>query len=234
MAPGRHTIGDAGRLPTPLHPPPRHPSPADAVALRRWYSLCAAGAWVRNDGTESSRGYGETAVAMAAAANFWMPPGQVHGYLDSDPITEQDRARIRLAYPNVFLALGKPIVLEADPDARPVDAERLEAITVQLIRSRTYNSSRTWVLSNIAAVNEINVLDLIAARGALIEGVLLLSDYEGMPKRTLCLVYRRPGTHRCTGALGITGTPRPHCLRRPDRCAACGGGVGRLARTGRS
>jgi hypothetical protein len=97
------------------HPPPRHPSPADAVALRHWYSLCAAGAWVRNDGTESSRGYGETAVAMAAAANFWMPPGQVHGYLDSDPITEQDLARIRLAYPNVFLALGKPIVLEADP-----------------------------------------------------------------------------------------------------------------------
>ena len=52
---------------------------------------------------------------------------------------------------------------------------------MQLIRSRTYNSSRTWVLSNIAAVNEINVLDLIAARGALIEGVLLLSDYEGIP-----------------------------------------------------
>src|SRR5260370_23036066 len=100
-----------------------------------------------------------------------MPPGQVHGYLDSDPITEDDRAHIRLAYPNLFLALGKPIVLEANPDAEPVDVERLEAITLQLIRSPTFTSSSNWVLSNMTPVNQINFLALTAARGSLIEGV---------------------------------------------------------------
>ncbi len=85
-----------------------------------------------------------------------------------------------------------------------MDAERLEAITVQLIRSRTYNSSRTWVLSNIAAVNEINVLDLIAARGALIEGVLLLSDYEGIPNGRVAWCIAVPAR---TGVLGRWALP---------------------------
>ncbi|GAT07718.1 hypothetical protein H7I77_09795 [Mycolicibacterium novocastrense] len=201
---GRNTIGDTGRLPTPLHPPPRHPSPADAVALRHWYSLAAAGAWARSDGTESSRGYGETAVALAAASNFWMPPGQVHGYLDSDPITNDDRARIRLAYPNVFLALGKPIVLEANPAAEPVDTERLEAITLRLVQARKFTNSSNWVLSNLTAVNQINVLDLIAARGALIEGVLLLSDYQGIPNGRLAWCVAVPAR---TGVLGRWALP---------------------------
>lgn len=176
---GRDTIRDTARLPSPLHPSPRHPSPADAVALRHWYSLAAAGAWARNDGTEAARGYGEAAVALAAAANYWMPPGQVHGYLDSDPITAEDRANIRIAYPNVLLALGKPITLDPLHDAPQVDVEPLETATLNLLHRRNLSNARDWLLSTVTQVNAVNVLDLIAARGARIEGILLLADDQG-------------------------------------------------------
>jgi hypothetical protein len=176
---GRDTMSDAGRLPSPLHPSPRHPSPADAVALRHWYSLAVAGAWARNDGTAAARGFGEAAIALSAASNFWMPPGQVHGYLDSDPLTAEDRAYIRLAYPNVFLALGKPIVLDPLADAPSVDVEQLEKATLNLLYDRDLSNPRTWLLNVITKANEVNVLDLVAARGARIEGILLLADDQG-------------------------------------------------------
>ena len=176
---GRDTIRDTNRLPTPLHPSPRHPAPADAVALRHWYTLAAAGAWARADGTDAARGYGETTIALAAASNFWMPPGQVRGYLDSDPISAEDRAHIRLAYPNVFLTLGKPIVLDPLHGATPVDTEHLEKATLDLLYSRDLSESSNWLLSVITKANEVNVLDLIAARGGRVEGILLLADDNG-------------------------------------------------------
>lgn len=176
---GRDTIRDTVRLPSPLHPSPRHPAPADAVALRHWYSLAAAGAWARTDGTDCARAYGQAAIALTAAANFWMPPGQVHGYLDSDPITAEDREHIRMAYPNVLLALGKPIVLEPQPDAPTVNTEPLEKATLELLDSRNLTAVHSWLLNTITEVNALNVLDLIAARGARIEGILLLADDQG-------------------------------------------------------
>jgi hypothetical protein len=177
---GRDIIRETLRLPTPLHPSPRHPSPADAVALRHWYSLAAAGAWARADGTDAARGYGEAAIALSSAANFWMPPGQVHGYLDSDPISADDRDHIRMAYPNVLLELGNPIILNPQPGAAEVDTEFLEKATVDLLRSKNLSNSRTWLLNTMTRVNAVNVLDLIAARGARIEGVLLLADDQGV------------------------------------------------------
>lgn len=176
---GRDTIRDTIRLPSPLHPSPRHPAPADAVSLRHWYSLAAAGAWARTDGTDNAHAYGQAAIALTAAANFWMPPGQVHGYLDSDPITAEDREHIRMAYPNVLLALGKPILLEPQPDPPAVDTELLERATLEVLHSRNLTEVRSWVLSTMTQVNALNVLDLIAARGARIEGILLLADDQG-------------------------------------------------------
>lgn len=190
---GRDAIRGTNRIPSPLHPSPRHPSPADAVALRHWYSLSAAGSWARTDGTDDAAGYGEAAIALTAASNFWMPPGQVRGYLDSDPISAEDRAHIRLAYPNIFLALGKPIVLDPTTDPTSVDVEDLEKATLNLLYGRDPTNPRHWLLNAITAANQLNVLDLIAARGARIEGVLLLADDHGTPSGTVAWCLAVPG-----------------------------------------
>jgi hypothetical protein len=162
--------------------------------MRHWYSIAAAGQWARNEGTDAARGYGEAAVGIAAASPFWMPPGQVHGYLDSEPITAEDRARIRLSYPNVFLALGKPIALEPQLGGSAVDTERMERMSVQIVRSGGSTSSKHWLLAKPIAVNSVNVLDLIAGVGATIEGVLLLGDSEGLPSDRFawCLAVPAP------------------------------------------
>jgi hypothetical protein len=191
---GRDVIVSTARIPTPLHAPSRHPSPADAVAVRHWYSIAAAGQWARNEGTHAARGYGEAAVGMAAASTFWMPPAQVRGYVDSEPISAEDSARIRLSYPNVFLALGKPITLEPQAGATAVDTERMERMSVQIVHSSRANSSKNWLLSRSIDVNRINLLDLIASVGAIIEGVLLLGDSEGLPSGRFawCLAVPAP------------------------------------------
>jgi hypothetical protein len=180
---GRDIVREGGRIITPMHPTPRHPSPADAVALRHWYSLAATGAWARNDPDDAARGYGEAAVGLAVASTYWMPPGQVHGYLDSDPISLEDRDRLRLSYPNVFLALGKPIILDPTDVAAPVSKiDLMEETALGLARrNANVNSPRSWVFDEAVPVNSINLMDLIAARGALIEGLLMVSDYEGIP-----------------------------------------------------
>ncbi len=196
---GRDTIRDSGRLPSPLHPSPRHPSPADAVALRHWYGLAAAGAWARNGTGPAGRGFGEAAVALAAAANYWMPPGQVHGYLDSEPITAEDRANLRMAYPSVLLALGKPMVLEPLAGAASVDVESLERANLTFLNGRDLSNARNWLLSTVTDVNGVNVLDLIAARGARVEGILLLADDEGAATGRFAWCLAVPGR---TGVLG--------------------------------
>lgn len=178
---GRDIIPTAGRIPTPMHPPSRHPAPADAVALRHWYALAAAGTWTRTDPDPTAPAYGEIAVALAAASIYWMPVGQVHGYLDSDPITADDRDRIRLAYPNVFLTLGKPIVLDPQPDIPTLDLDPLDRFTVNWLRHGDINNHQDWILAKPHAINHVTLTDLIAARGALIEGVILLADTDGTP-----------------------------------------------------
>lgn len=196
---GRDIIPTAGRIPTPMHPPSRHPAPADAVALRHWYALAAAGAWARTDPDPAAPAYGEIAVALAAASTYWMPAGQVHGYLDSDPITADDRARIRLAYPNVFLTLGKPIVLDPQPGAPTPDLGPLDRFTVHWLRYGNVNDHNDWILAKPHAINHVTLTDLIAARGALIEGVILLADTEGNPNGRFAWCLAVPGLY---GVLG--------------------------------
>lgn len=196
---GRNAIVSTGRVLTPMHPHPRHPSPADAVALRHWYSIAAAGQWARSEGTEAASGYGEVAVGIAASSIFWMPPGQVRGYLDSDPISAEDRARIHLSYPSILLALGKPVDLAPLPRSRPVDVERMERMSVEIARSRDPKNPKNWVLSRSLPVNSINLFDLIGDRGAMIEGVLLLGDSEGRPNGRIAWCLAVPA------AVGVLG-----------------------------
>lgn len=196
---GRNAIVSTGRVPTPMHPHPRHPSPADAVALRHWYSIAAAGQWARSEGTEAATGFGEVAVGLAGASIFWMPPGQVRGYLDSEPISAEDRALIRLSYPSVFLALGKPLVLAPLARSTAVDVERMERMSVQIVRFREVKDPKSWLLRSSLPVNSINLLDLLADRGAMIEGVLLLGDSEGRPNGRIAWCLAVPAT---VGVLG--------------------------------
>lgn len=128
-----------------------------------------------------------------------MPPGQVHGYLDSEPITAEDRANLRMAYPNVLLALGKPIVLEPQACAPNVDVEALEKANLTFLNGRDLTNARNWLLNTVTDVNAINLLDLIAARGARVEAILLLADDEGVATGRFAWCLAVPGR---TGMLG--------------------------------
>lgn len=136
---GRDIIRDTARLPSPLHL--SRDTPPELTLWRCATGIAWPQPWARSDGTKASRGYCEAAIALVAAANFWMPPGQVHGYLDSDPITSKDRANIWI--PNVLLALGKPIILEPQHDVPLFDIEPLEIVTVTLLHCRTSAASAT-------------------------------------------------------------------------------------------
>jgi hypothetical protein len=143
-------------------------------------------------------GYGEVAVGLAAATTFWMPAGQVSGYRDSEPIPAEDRARIRLAYPNVFLALGQPIVLPPSGSHSEIDTEVLEGMSQEVISAKP-GSEHAWLLNNMGERTKVNVLDLISAKGAQIEAVLLMGDHEGNPSGKLAWCLAVPGR------LGVLG-----------------------------
>jgi hypothetical protein len=134
------------------------------------------------------------AVGLTAATPFWIPPGQTAGYVDSEPLSETDRADVHLPFPQVLVALADPIHLPptkastTDPGLDHTLSE-LDHGVVRQQRSRAKDNPTLFDMVRQVVDSEVwdkrpQLADVIAARGALVEGVLLLGDALGKPSDT--------------------------------------------------
>lgn len=173
--------GPAARIPSSIGAQPRHPIPVDAAALKHWYANSALGLACRGWKTGP---VAEMAIAATAAVPYWLPPGHTISYVDSEPLSAADVADIRMPYPQVFLGLADPLRLNPSSDADADSAAAIEwiehAVVDTLARKLKYD-----IFDAIAAATQgfqrgrVPVFDAIAHRGAVVEGVVLLSDASG-------------------------------------------------------
>lgn len=172
--------GDA----SPLMSMPHHSRPSQGVVLQHLYSLSALGEWVRAGQGLST----EAAVAtgLTSAAAYWLPAGQTSSFADSDPVDEEAKAEMLMPFPQVFLAFAEPLVLEP---SGPLDSHLATAVRAMSLSARSSKKSLSSsagsilheVRRNIAGGEIPFVEDILAQRGAKVEGVLLLSDDLSRP-----------------------------------------------------
>lgn len=208
------------RLPAPWASPPPYPQPGDAVAVRQWYALAALGAWARyDDGSGVLGGFadpaiGEVAAGLVCATPFWLPPGQTAGYANSLELSPTDRADLRLPYPQVLLTLADPILLPPSyvgpPD--PSFEHRLRHLDIAAVQLGRRDASETTLPDFYSRIRDTRVTqsfptlaDVLAARGAMIEAVLLLADDHGIPSDLFAWCLAIPATSG--GMLGRFALP---------------------------
>jgi hypothetical protein len=170
--------------------PPLHPTSADAAAVKHWHTLSALGQWATSEAISPEHSYaaGSFAIAMAAAPVYWLPPTQTFDILDSEPLT--DLEDLRLPYPQVMLTFAEPPIIEPWRDLPDKDAVEAGTRAAALIEGTLLTSLRndpegpldvfsTYVSSDPEGPPLVPIWDLLAARGALVEGILLLGDSLG-------------------------------------------------------
>lgn len=167
-------------IPSLVAPTSVYPSPADAAALHAWYSAVAMGAWGRLRSVTAGR----VAVAAAAAVPFWLPPGHTLAYLDSEPLSDEDIDDLRLPFAQVLVTFAEPARLPpVDSGVLAEDDARMRFIDHTLVTARgsaVPDSRELLIAGTDTFTTELPTLwDVMAARGAHIEGVLLLADAHG-------------------------------------------------------
>ncbi|MFX0581066.1 hypothetical protein [Nocardia nepalensis] len=176
------------RIPMPIEAMPRHPVPADAAALRHWYAAAAWGSAFRcpaDHGTSTAQS--RIAIATQAAVPFWLPPGHTVNYVDSEPLSPDDLADLRLPYAQVFLAFADPLQLDPIPDVDIPGFDTGYAWLAHIVtetvgkgRSRPYSMTEMLSAGTQAFTTErLNLLDLVAKLGARVEGIVFLADASG-------------------------------------------------------
>jgi hypothetical protein len=182
----------SARLSTPWANQLVHPRPGDAVSLQHWYSMAAVGAWSRSfDTADAEEGtdlaFGLAAVGMLAATPFWLPHGQTYGYANSLPLDPEDLDQVRLPYPQVLVVLADPMTLPPVPgtDIDPVLARKLRELDNATLHMGRNEDPATLInlfghIYDMSAMSPPPTLaDVLAARGAQVEAVLLLGDALG-------------------------------------------------------
>lgn len=171
-------LAASSQIPSLVASSPAYPAPADAASLQAWYTAAAMGAWGRHRTSTDAR----TAVAAAAAVPFWLPPGHTIAYLDSEPLSGDDVDDMRLPFAQVLVAFSEPARLPAlNQGALAGDDPRLAAIDHVVATSDGLPGPREILVAgtNSFTAPLLTLWDVIAARGAHIEAVLLLADAHG-------------------------------------------------------
>lgn len=193
-------LASNSQIPTMISSGPTYPAPADAEALHAWYAAAAMGTWGRHRNSVNGR----IAVATAAATPFWLPAGHTIAYLDSEPLSTEDIEELRLPYPQVLVTFAEPARLPAiDTAALSDDDSRLTWIDYTVATSDGHPEPRGLI---IAGTNNFTeplpaLWDVIAARGAHIEAVLLLADAQGRMEDLFAWCIAIPST-AAGGAMG--------------------------------
>lgn len=160
-----------------------HSRPSQGVVLQHLHSLSALGEWVRAG--RGLRTESVVATGLTSAAAYWLPAGQAASFADSDPVDDEARAEMLLPFPQVFLAFAEPLVLEPSGPLDPHLAAAVRAMSLCARSSREsgYSAGSTLydVRQNIEGGEIPFVEDILAQRGAKVEGVLLLSDDLSRP-----------------------------------------------------
>jgi hypothetical protein len=197
-------------LTAPWAPADPYPTPADALAVQLRYLRSAGGAWVRADyaddnaGTSTAATWGQLTCAVAGAVPFWLPPGHSAGYLDSQPLQAEDRDDLRLPYPQVVVTFADPVLLPAR-DGADLDPDAAQALTLRdwwalnlVSRSDKPSGIIDWWRcgDRVAHATARPVAgDVIAARGAVVEGVLLMADARGRLRDRFAWLVAVPGAY---------------------------------------
>lgn len=168
---------------SPFMPMPPHSRPSQGVVFQHLYSLSALGDWAR-----LGRGHrAETlaATGLTSAAAYWLPTGQTASFADSDPVDEEAKAEMSLPFPQVFLAFAEPLELEPTTPLDPHTASAVRAMSLCAMSARKgwYSALATLqeVQRNVEGGELTLTEDIIAQKGAKVEGILLLSDDLSRP-----------------------------------------------------
>ncbi|HVT78340.1 MAG TPA: hypothetical protein VHD87_14990 [Acidimicrobiales bacterium] len=68
----------------------------------------------------------EIARLVGSAAPYWLPAGQAAGYADSQPLTDEDRAELRMPHGNTLIVPAEPILIEGHDGVPPTIEDRDE------------------------------------------------------------------------------------------------------------
>ncbi|WP_238840794.1 hypothetical protein [Prescottella equi] len=172
------------RITLPVKAMPRHPIPADAAALQHWYAAAGWGTALRHEGGPGSSAQSRIAIATQCAVPFWLPPGHTMNYADSEPLSADDLADIRLPFPQVFLALADPLRLDPVAGASP-ELDVSWSWLTRTVSDMLGRGQGRGLASMLSAgtqgftTDRVNLAALIEHRGARIEGVVLLADAAG-------------------------------------------------------
>ncbi|WP_159047695.1 hypothetical protein [Streptomyces sp. WM6378] len=196
-------------------------APGDAIALRALTlgavigqnALADSANGLRGEGIAlDSRAYASTGLgaacasighALADAVPFYIPTATCAGVADSTPPQGEALDDIRLPFRSCLLALGAPLhlqprsglwhprlahLLETAPSGRPVD----EAVAAAETRGQ-------GLAINLASPPPpVPVVNAVYARGAFIDGLVLLADEDGQLADEVIWLLRIPGTSRTT------------------------------------
>ena len=185
----------SSRIAAPWAAAPPFPLPRDAATLRHWYTLAAHGAWSRYcdyvdddhpEAAEARDAFGIVSVGLHAAAAFWLPAGQTHGYADSEPLRPDDLEDLRLPYPQVLLTLADPLHLA--PTATPTPDEQTILNELDHLIDVLHHDPATTLGDLEGRIDPLGLWNhwptagrLLELRGAHIEALLLLADSLGRP-----------------------------------------------------
>jgi hypothetical protein len=200
-----------GRDLAPWADPPDFPTPQDAVAVQMAGLRAAGGEWL-STAFFSSRGdadpglvaaWGQITGAFAGAVPFWLPPGHAAAYLDSEPLSDDDVDELRLPFPQVLVTFADPVALPPLPHAfLTVDqAHALAELDIHVMRLRERDKPvdlvELWIdhPANEPGRVQLTGDDVAAARGARIDGVLLLADSRGRLRNRCAWLLSLPGRH---------------------------------------
>lgn len=176
------------RLPGPFSDSSRFPRPSDAVAIRHWYGIAAIGAWL-TCGPDVAAAWGSISAGIHAAAPYWVPPGQIAGYLESEPLSDEDRIDLRLPYAQVLLVMSDPLHLPAVRE--PTECNDLDQVLDRLDRAMLARAARHSDITEETVREYVSLVendgdrmalgDVLDRRGAVVEAVLLTGDALGNP-----------------------------------------------------
>lgn len=195
----RVTQANQSQIPTMVASSAAYPAPADAAAMQAWYAASAMGAWARHRTTANA----QVAVAAAAAVPFWLPPGHTIAYLDSDPLSGEDIEDIRLPFAQVLVAFAEPPRLPAINPGPLADDPRMKWIDYIVGSGEGLPGVKDMIIGGTDEFQSPlpTLWDVIAARGAHVEAVLLLADAHGRLEDLFAWCVMIP-SHTAGGALG--------------------------------
>ncbi len=220
------TLERAKALLAPWQRLPRFSRSVDAMSLRHVYALAALGTWMRaaesdvpatadpaDDSTWSAPVptpmvgvMAEVAYGLRTAAPFWLPPAQTHGFLDAEPLPQEQVAELRMPFDAQAVFFAEPLWLP--PEGGQVGGADGELAEVLTQTNRETFRAFSHLYDREAGGERPDAGALLARYGGHVEGILLLGDAEGglRDEFAWCLALDGAGPGLVAGRVVVAAT----------------------------